>query len=279
MSPPDPAALARYRGFLFDADGTLWHGLQPLPGAAAVVGALKRLGRRVGVVSNNSVLSVETLYARLRALGMPFERDEVTSAPLATALYVAQEKPGARVFDIGSAELREQLLQAGLRIETNPKAIEYLILGLDREINFEKLTIALHAARNGARIVALNQDRVGVDEHGLYPGAGMVVGAVRGMTGRDPDVTIGKPSPLLLEEAAVRLGLRPADCLFAGDYLETDILAANRAGMGSLLVLTGVSKEADVERSAATPDFVLPSLLDLLALLNDADPELARREM
>src|SRR5262249_16259600 len=175
-------------------------------------------------------------------------------------------------FDIGSEELREQLLKAGLRIETDPNRIEYLLLGLDRNIDFAKLTTALLAGRNGARIVALNQDRVGVDEHGLYPGAGMVVGAVRGMTGRDPDVTTGTPPPLLLEEAALRLGVPVAVCLFVGDYLETDILAANRAGMASLLVETGVSKAADVARSSARPDFVLPGVAGLLDLFRAAFP-------
>src|SRR5262249_46967925 len=176
-------------------------------------------------------------------------------------------------FDIGSEELREQLLKAGLRIETDPNRIEYLILGLDREISFAKLTTALLAGRNGARIVALNQDRVGVDEHGLYPGAGMVVGAVRGMTGRDPDVTIGKPSPLLLEEAAIRLGIAVADCLCVGDHLEPAIVAPNRAGMAPLLVETGVSKAPDVLRSAPRPDFVLPGVADLLPLVRAEPPE------
>ncbi len=211
-------------------------------------------------------------------MGIPFEADEVISAPLATAMYVAQERPGARVFDLGSAELREQLVRAGLQIETDPERIEYLVLGLDREISFAKLTTALLAARRGARIVALNQDRVGVDEHGLYPGAGMVVGAVRGMTGRDPDVTIGKPAPHLLVEAAVRLGVPPERCLFLGDFLDTDILAANRAGMTSVLVLTGVSQPEDVARSLGKPDFILPGVADLHALLLRRFPALANAE-
>lgn len=265
MSPPPPGRpVTDYAGYLFDADGTLWHGRRVIDGALALVSELKRLGRHVAIVSNNSVLSVESFYARVRELGLPFERHEVVSAPLAAARYIARQRPGARVHTLGSDDLREQLLGCGLRLEGEPGEVDVLVIGLDRQIDYAKLTRALLVVRAGAQIVALNTDRVSVDEHGLYPGAGMLVGAVRGMTGREPDVVIGKPSPHLLLDAAGAVGVAPGDCLFVGDFLDTDILAANRAGMPALMVLTGVSQVADLSQSTARPDYILPGVAALL---------------
>lgn len=259
-------ALSRSLALLFDADGTLVYPDGPVPGAPDAMRRLKQAGRRVAVVTNNSFLSQAAMHAKLARLGFPFELEEVVTAVVATARYVARELPGGLVHGQGSPGLRTELRAVGLRL-TGAEQAELIVVGHDPRLTYHKLLRCARALRAGARFVAVNRDSIIAAPEGIYPGCGMAVAALEAASGRTPEVSIGKPSPLILEEAAGVLGHAPADCLFVGDNLASDIGAARAAGMPSLLVYTGITTPEDVAAALLRPDYILPSVVDLADLV------------
>jgi HAD superfamily hydrolase (TIGR01450 family) len=264
LSTPRP--LASYAAYLFDVDGTLVYHDHAVPGAADALRALKKHGKHVVAVTNNSSLGQHALAERFRRFGLPLEDHEVFSALVASAQYVAREQPGARVFVFGNPGLREEVERAGL-VVTDSTDADYVVVGNHRYISYDNLTTALRALLAGARFVAVNVDRTYVGrDGGLVPGAGVFVAALERGVGRPPDVVVGKPSVTLLLAAAASLGQVPPDCLYAGDNPESDVVGAHAAGMDALLVLTGVA--TSVDECVDPPDHVLPSVADLPAYLD-----------
>ena len=141
-----------------------------------------------------------------------------------------------------------------------------VVVGLDLNFTYDKLRTAATAIRDGARFIATNADATLPTEHGLVPGAGSIVAAIATAAGQHPTI-IGKPSARVLEQAMDRLGIGPAEAVMIGDRLDTDILAGDRAGMLTVLVLTGVSTRDEIPTSSVMPGLVftdLPALLDAL---------------
>jgi HAD superfamily hydrolase (TIGR01450 family) len=257
--------LASYAAYLFDVDGTLTYHDHAVPGAAAALLALKANGRHVVAVTNNSSLSQHALAERFRRFGLPLEDHEVFSAMVATAQLVKHEQPDARVLVFGNPGFRAEVERIGLAVTDVAEHADYVLVGNHTGITYKGLTTALRALLLGARFVAVNVDRTYVgSDGGLVPGAGVFVAALERGAGRPPDVVVGKPSITLLLEAAHSIGQSPADCLYAGDNLEADVVGAHAAGMDALLVLTGVATGA--EESPDPPEHVLPSVADLKTL-------------
>jgi 4-nitrophenyl phosphatase len=149
--------------------------------------------------------------------------------------------------------------------EEQPAAV---VVGLDLAFDYAKLQAANRAIRGGARFVATNADATLPTENGLVPGAGSIVAAVGVASGQRPTV-IGKPETPLLELAMQRLGVGPQAAVMIGDRLDTDVIAGVRAGMLSVLVLTGVSTATEIASAPAQPDLVFPDLVALAAALGD----------
>lgn len=261
-----PAAKRRqlgdYSAYLFDVDGTLIYPERAIPGAAEALAALKARGKSVVAVTNNSSLSRHDLAERFRAFGLPLDDGEVFSALAASAQYVAHASPGARVHIFGNPGLRSEIERLGL-IATDDVDADYVVVGTHRGIDYDSLTRAMRARLQGARFVAVNSDRMYVGpDGGLIPGAGVFVAALERAVGRGPDVVIGKPSVMLLHEAAESVGQPPHACLYIGDNPEADVAGAHAAGMDALLVLTGVATAA--EECTDPPEHVLPSVAELI---------------
>jgi HAD superfamily hydrolase (TIGR01450 family) len=258
--------LSDYAAFLFDVDGTLVYPERAIPGAADTLAALKQRGKHVLAVTNNSSLSRHDLAERFRALGLPLDDQEVFSALAASAQYVAHEAPGARVHVFGNPGLRTEIERLGL-VATDDVEADYVVVGTHRGIDYDSLTRAMRSLLQGARFVAVNNDRMYVGpDGGLIPGAGVFVAALERAVGRAPDVVIGKPSVRLLHEAAESVGVPTDECLYIGDNPEADITGAHAAGMHALLVLTGVASAA--EECVDPPEHVLPSVAELSGLLD-----------
>jgi HAD superfamily hydrolase (TIGR01450 family) len=257
-------ALAAYAAYLFDVDGTLIYPDRPIDGAAEALTAIKRSGRHVLAVTNNSSLRRHELAERFRNFGLPLEDEEVYSAVVATAHLVAHEQPGARVHVFGNPGLVAEVEAAGL-VLTDDLDADYVVVGNCHDLSYEKLTRAMRALLRGGRFVAVNNDRMYVGPDGdMIPGVGMFVGAFERAIGRPPDVIVGKPAVRLLLEAADSVGCPPAECLYIGDNPEADVAGAHAAGMDALLVLTGVASAA--EECPDPPDHVLPSVAALAGL-------------
>jgi HAD superfamily hydrolase (TIGR01450 family) len=238
-----------------------------VPGAAEALGALKARGKHVLAVTNNSSLGRHALAERFRRFGLPLADDEVFSALVASVQLVAHEQPAARVHAFGNPGLRAECLAHGLLLSDTADA-DYVIVGNHRGINYDRLTMAMRALMNGARFIAINNDRTYVGpDGGLVPGCGVFVAALERATGRSPDVVVGKPSVTLLHEAAASVGCPPSECLYVGDNPEADVAGAHAAAMDAALVLTGVATSAEGWSEAA--EHVLESVADLRGYLED----------
>lgn len=248
-------SLTDYSAYLFDIDGTLLRPGSTIPGAVEALTALKANGKAVRAVTNNSRMAHHAVAERFRRYGLPLTDDEVFSALRATARLIAHERPGARVYPFGADGLIYELREAGLTIADTDDA-EYVVAGYFPEITLDAMKYAMRALLNGARFIAINTDRRYVGADGQIPGAGAFVAMIEWASGRVPDVVVGKPSVTIVEEAVASVGLPAADCLFVGDNIETDVLAAHAVGLPALLVWSGVSTPADLAASGVVVEHV-----------------------
>jgi 4-nitrophenyl phosphatase len=260
----DPAArrLRAVRALLLDLDGVVYTGNTPLPGAAGCFAYLRESGRPFQCITNNSTLTAEQYVAKLAGMGIPVEPGQVLTSSEATAVYLQERlRPGAPVMAIGEEGLVRALLGHGFRlVDRDPEAV---VCGLDRRLTYERLKRACLAIRQGAPLVATNPDRSLPTEEGLLPGNGAALAYLQTATGVAP-VVIGKPEATMLDIAMARLGAAPGETAIVGDGLLTDIPAGQRAGLTTVLVLTGVTRPGDLAGAPVRPDLVFPHLPALL---------------
>ncbi len=256
--------LLKKKGFVIDIDGVIGRSVEPIKEGVNGVKKLIELGKKVVFVSNNSTRSRRILIQRLKSFGLDFGEESIVSATHATARFIAREKEGAKVFTTGEEGLKEELLNAGLKIVDYEDA-EYLVVGSNRKIDYDLMTKALRCCLRGTRYIATNPDKIFPSENGPTPGTGMIIGALYWMTGRMPDVIVGKPSKVIMLEALEKLNLSAEDVVVVGDQIEVDVVAGKNIGSTTLLVLTGVANKSDVERSDIKPDYVAESLESLFS--------------
>lgn len=250
-----PRSLTDYTAYLFDIDGTLLRPGSTIPGAVEALNALKAHGKAVRAVTNNSRLAHHAVAERFRRYGLPLDDDEVFSALTATARFIGHEHPGATVFPFGAEGLIYELTEVGLNV-VEQERVDYVVAGYHPDITLTSMTGAMRALLNGARFIAVNVDRRYVGADGPIPGAGAFVKALEQAAGRSPDVVVGKPSITIVQEAVASVGCAASECLFVGDNLEADVVAAHTAGLPALLVFTGVSSRADLEASGVAVEHV-----------------------
>lgn len=251
-----------YDAYLVDVDGVLVHDSEPIPGAAA---ALRRLAgaSRFLLLTNNSTRSRAQHAGRLADLGFDVLPEQVLPSSYLAAAYLRETAGPTSVWPIGEAGLREELLAAGHRIADRPENTAAVVVGMDRRITYDALAAAHRALRSGARFLATNEDATFPVPGGLQPGAGAMVGALRGM-GYAPDVVIGKPSPIAFRMAMHALDVPAERAVMIGDRLETDIVGAREAGLDTALVLSGISTLDEVDRLGIRPTWIAADLASLV---------------
>lgn len=273
---------------LVDLDGVVYRGADPVPGVAAALMARADLGDQVVYVTNNSMHYRTDYVTRLAGMGAPVAPDRIVSAPRATALYLQERHPEVRrVLAVGASGLDRELRDVGLEVVNAGVAAERMakegidgvgaagrpdavIAGVDPQLTYMRIAAAADCIRAGALFIATNRDPVYPTERWLRPGAGAVVAAIEVAAGVPP-VTIGKPEPLLLEEAAHAVGRDPREAIMIGDGLVTDLAAANAVGARTILMLTGVTTGAALEAlpSSEHPFAVAADAAELAAVLED----------
>ncbi|HKZ06837.1 MAG TPA: HAD-IIA family hydrolase [Methylomirabilota bacterium] len=252
-----------YRGWLFDLDGTIYLGERLLPGAAEVVAALRQEGRRVAFLSNKP-LETRADYARkLTRLGVPAEADDVINSSLVLARHLRGLDPGAPVFVIGEAPMREEMRAHGFEVRDDAR-VRWVVIAFDRTFTYAKLDTALQAVKGGARLIATNPDRTCPVEGGEIPDCAGMIAAVEAVTDRRVEAIVGKPSPIILEVALAALGVPAAETVIVGDRIETDVAMGKRSGLATILVLSGVTRADDPRIAPLAPDHVVRSVEDLL---------------
>lgn len=257
-------AMMRWKAYLIDLDGTLYHGNRMIDGADILIAGLQQASIPYLFVTNNSSKTPEEVAGRLSSMGIPAKADHVCTSAVAAAEYIAREQPGCRVAYIGEQGLSSALADAGLRlVEDDP---EVVVQGIDLSFTYDKLANAAGWIRNGAKYVLTNPDLLLPANGGLMPGAGTLSAAIQAATGCKP-VVIGKPSGILMKHAIDRLGFSPEEVAVVGDNMLTDISAGVQAGCGTILVLTGLTTDANLQSFIADagvrPDLIYRDLHEL----------------
>jgi HAD superfamily hydrolase (TIGR01450 family) len=263
VGTPLQGVLARYGAFLVDVDGVLTRGNDALPGATAAFTALRTWGRAL-VLTNNSTRSRSELAEHLGGLGFAVSPDDTLGSAFLAARYLVRHYGPIDVWVLGEDGVRDEMTLVGHRLAARPEDATWVVVGMDRGVTYDKLTQALRALAGGARILATNEDATFPTADGLVPGAGAIVGALRGM-GFAVEHVVGKPSPAAFEVALDVLGLPANRVLMIGDRLDTDIAGAQAAGLDSALVLSGVDSLHDIARSGVHPTWIAASFADLCA--------------
>ena len=252
-----------YDAVLFDLDGVLYRGAEPIPGAGATVERLRTLGKGIAFVTNNSARTPEAVVEHLGAVGIEADVGEVQTSALATAQLLAR-RGLATAFVVGEEGLRSALADAGVMVVDGevPNA-QAVVVGWDRTVDYAKLRTASILIERGAAFVASNADASFPAADGTHwPGAGALVAAIETTTGVPAEI-VGKPHAPVLEAALARAGGgRP---LLVGDRLDTDIAGARGLGWDSALVLTGISTVEDVATTGIEPTHIVASIVDLVA--------------
>jgi len=257
--------MKEFRGYIFDVDGVILLGGEAIEGSGEAIRSLKGRGRKVAVVSNNSTRSREDYVEKMRENDLPIEEEELIPATSGTAQYLRERYASTKIFPLGGMGLLKELLLAGLKLVDDPGKAELLVTGTDPDLNYTRLRKATEILLNGAPWVTCNTDRLyPLTPQKLIPGTGLVVGALSYVTGREPDVVIGKPSTPLMEQALSSMGISREECLVVGDILDTDILAGKNAAISTALVLTGVTTREEAEKSSIQPDYIIQSLEELV---------------
>ena len=248
-------------GYLLDMDGVLVYEAQPIPGARELLTALREQSMRYLVLTNNSIYTPRDLSARLAASGIDIPSTHIWTSALATARFLDDQRPEGSAYVVGEAGLTTALHEIGYTlVETAP---DYVVLGETRTYSFEAITRAIRLIKHGARFIATNPDTVGPSRDGLLPATGSVAALIQAATGITP-YYIGKPNPLMMRSALRQMDAHSESTIMVGDRMDTDIKAGIEAGLETVLVLTGVTDRADVERFPYRPHRIVDSIADLV---------------
>ncbi|HTI35444.1 MAG TPA: HAD-IIA family hydrolase [Miltoncostaea sp.] len=249
------------QAWLMDMDGVLVHEERAIPGADRFIGRLRELGRPFLVLTNNSIWTPRDLAARLRASGLDVPEESIWTSALATAAFLADQRPGGTAFVIGEAGLTTALHESGYTM--SERAPDYVVLGETRSYSLERITLAIRLIVAGARFIATNPDPTGPTPRGIVPATGAVAALISRATGVQP-YFVGKPNPLMMRSALNAIDAHSERTAMIGDRMDTDIVAGLEAGLETILVLTGVTQGAEVERFSYRPSRVVDSVADLV---------------
>lgn len=251
-------ALASIRVLVIDADGVLWHGRQPLPGVPAFFDFLRARNIRFVIATNNSARPASEIVERLAHFGTAITDSQVLTSAEATALYLPHIAPrSSRVLVIGGEGITNELTRAGFNIVE--KDAHVVVVGIDWTLTYDKLKRAALEIRRGAKFVGTNADKTFPTEEGLVPGTGSIIAALQTATDIAP-IIIGKPERAMFNIALEKMGAARESAAVLGDRLDTDIEGAQRAGLKSILVLTGVTSRESLAQSPIQPDWVAENL-------------------
>lgn len=253
--------MKQYRLYIFDLDGVLYRGGEPIPGAQEITQSFRSGGAAIRFLTNNSSQTRRAFAEKLRGLGFAAGPEEVFSSAYGAGRHIAP----ASAFVVGEPGLKAELAEGGVRVVEEGEA-EWAVVGICWGLTYNLIDEAQRRIRQGARFLATNLDATFPDEGGrLRPGAGSVVAAVAEAAGRRPEIAIGKPEPALARMILEDAGVSADEALLVGDRPDTDIECARRVGCDSALVLTGVTPRPEAERAAPKPTYVLDSVSDLAA--------------
>lgn len=254
--------MKQYKAYLIDLDGTMYKGNEKIDGAAQFIEYLNKHQIPHLFVTNNSTKEPTEVAEKLKAMGVDATADEVVTSALATAEYIADEQPGASIYMLGGSGLEKALTQHHLKIK-DEEYVDYVVIGLDEAVTYEKLATATLGVRNGAKFISTNKDVSIPKERGFLPGNGAITSVVSVSTGVEP-IFIGKPEPIIMNKALEILGLDRSEVAMIGDLYDTDILSGINVDVDTIHVQTGVSTLDDVNQKAIPPTYSFKDLNEVI---------------
>jgi len=248
------------RAFICDMDGVLYHGNRLLPGAADFVAWLAAAGKKFLFLTNSSERTPAELQQKLARLRIRVGEEHFYTSALATASFLASQRPHGSAYVIGETGLTKALYEAGFSMnDVNP---DYVVMGDTRSYNIELIERAVELVRQGARLIGANPDLTGPVERGLVPSTGALIAPIERATGRKA-YFVGKPNPLMMRHALKRLDSRREETVIIGDRMDTDIVAGIESGIDTALVLSGITRESDLPQYAYQPHYILEDVSEI----------------
>ena len=257
------------KSLIIDMDGVIWKADAPIGDLPATFGHIRQRGLKFVFATNNGTKTSEQYVARLKNFGVDVEPWQVITSSQAAAHTISQKfPPGTKVFMIGQDGVRAALEEKGYEILTvdNAPMAEAVVVGIDREINFQKMSEAALLVRSGVPFYATNPDKTFPTPRGEIPGAGAWYSVIVTATDVQP-IVAGKPFPFLIELALEKLGTKKEETLVVGDRLDTDIAAGQNVGCPTALVLSGVSTKQQADVWQPPIDFVGKDLSSLIEMI------------
>jgi len=256
--------LKRKTAFISDMDGVVYHGNNLLPGAADFIRLMEERDLRYLFLTNSSERTPRELAEKLTRLGVSVSPEHFYTSALATADFLARQKPGCSVFAVGEAGLFNALYEQGISMnDTDP---DYVVIGETRTYSFDRLEKAVRLVLNGARLIGTNPDLTGPTENGIVPATGALISPIELATGKKA-YFIGKPNPFMMRRAVKHLAAMSRETVIIGDRMDTDIIAGVEAEVDTVLVLSGVTSREDIPRFAYTPKYIMRGLSELVETL------------
>jgi len=266
MSIPN---LLPLKTILLDMDGVLWRSYEPIIDIKALFDKIQELGCQAFCITNNSTSTIEGYLHRLRKFGVELSPGQIITSAEATASFLDEHlSKSDTVYVIGEDGLKETITGHGFKICDQPETDHpgAVVVGLDFKIDYQKIYLAANHIREGALFIGTNPDKTFPMPGGIAPGAGSIISPVETASGNSP-IMIGKPEKYMYELALTRSGSLPEESLMIGDRIDTDIQGAQRLGIRTGLVLTGISTREHLEDCEQKPDLVGETALDLVGYL------------
>lgn len=248
-------------GFICDMDGVIYHGNKILDGVKEFVTWLIENDKKFVFLTNSPEKTPHELSMKLGRMGLDVSPDHFYTSAMATAAFLAAQKPGCTAYVIGEGALSKALYDQKIYMnDVNP---DYVVVGETRSYNFEKIEKAIDLVRKGAKLIGTNPDITGPTERGIMPATGSLVSPIEICTGKKT-YFIGKPNPLMLRHGLQKLGCHSGDIAFVGDRMDTDIIAGIESNVDTVLVLSGVTSMEDIDNFPYRPKYILNNVGEIL---------------
>ena len=247
--------LRSKKGFICDMDGVIYHGNQILPGVKDFVEWLYRENKQFLFLTNNSGKTPLELSQKLKNMGLEVDESHFYTSALATAKFLSKQSPNCKVYVIGEPGLYSALYNEGITIsETDP---DYVVVGEVFNYNYESVCKAVNLVLKGAKLIGTNSDVTGPTDNGnIIPACRALISPIEMATGKEA-YFVGKPNPLMMRTGLNMLGVHSSEAVMIGDRMDTDIIVGIEGGLDTVLVLSGVTSQADIAHYAYRPRLVL----------------------
>lgn len=253
--------LRNKKGFICDMDGVIYHGNRLLPGVKEFVDWLKKNNKQFIFLTNSSERTPKELQEKLSRLGISVDRSHFYTSALATASFLASQRPKGSAYIIGEAGLINALYNVGYTM--NNVDPDYVVIGESKSYSYERIEHAVNLVLTGAKLIGTNPDVTGPIENGIAPATKALVSPIELATGKNA-YFVGKPNPLMMRIALKKLGLRREDSVIIGDRMDTDIIAGIESEIDTCLVLSGITNERTMEDFAYRPHYLLKGVGDIV---------------